>query len=219
MSKLRWAQFFWADWRGDSALNLCSLPARGLWMELLCLAAQGEPYGTVTVKGRAPSDDELFTLTAPRGTRRRQWDRWLAELEGSGVAERDHNRAIRSPRMSHDGALSLVRMDAAKTRWGGRHDTTDAHANGEGLHMQTDSFASIEVQAKRKENPPKPPQGGARGRARMNGGGKESRNAACDIGAEIVRDKENAEPTNAPSDGSRVAYLASHPRRRQHVAE
>ena len=52
MSKLRWAKWFSADWADDSALNLCSIPARGLWMALLCLAAQGEPFGTVTIKER-----------------------------------------------------------------------------------------------------------------------------------------------------------------------
>ena len=61
------AQFFWATGVSNSALNLYSLPARGLWMELLCLAAQGEPYGTITIKGRVPSNDELPELTAPEG--------------------------------------------------------------------------------------------------------------------------------------------------------
>ena len=29
MSKVRWAKWFWADWSNDTALNLCSIPARG----------------------------------------------------------------------------------------------------------------------------------------------------------------------------------------------
>ena len=100
MSKLRWAKWFWADWSNDTALNLCSIPARGLWMSLLCIAAQGEPYGTVTIKGRVPTTAELFSLIAPRGTRRRDFNLWLAELEARGVAQRDHRSAIWSPRMS-----------------------------------------------------------------------------------------------------------------------
>lgn len=117
MNKLHWAKFFWADWSNDSALNLCSLPARGLWMALLCLAAQGEPYGHVNIKGRTPTADELFDLTAPRGTRRRDWNLWMAELERHGVAQRDHSLAIVSPRMSQDGVTSLARTEAAHASW------------------------------------------------------------------------------------------------------
>lgn len=138
MSKIRWAQFFWADWSNDTALNLCSIPARGLWMALLCLMAQGKPYGTLNIKGRVPSDDELFTLTCPRGTRRRDFNRWLAELETHGVAERDHTATLRSPRMNHDGAISLSRIDAAKASW----KTAEGRQNPRDLHVQPDSAAA-----------------------------------------------------------------------------
>jgi hypothetical protein len=117
MNKLHWAKFFWADWSNDSALNLCSLPARGLWMALLCLAAQGEPYGHVTIKGRVPTDDELFDLICPRRTRRREFNLWMAELETHGVLQRDHKGAIVSPRMSQDGVTSLARTEAAHASW------------------------------------------------------------------------------------------------------
>jgi hypothetical protein len=157
MSKIRWAKWFWADWSNDSALNLCSIPARGLWMSLLCLAAQGDPYGTVTIKGRVPTDDELFDLTCPRATRRRDFNRWLAELEANGVAQRDHRSAIWSPRMSHFGAISLARMHSANDRWKTaepRDRSADLHmqkrANGKDLHMQNTHFASHRIQ---KQNP------------------------------------------------------------------
>lgn len=132
MSKVRWAQWFWADWSNDSALNLCSIPAQGLWMRLLCLMAQGEPYGSLTVKGRIPTDDEVFQLTCPRGTRRRDFDRWLAELKHHGVAHVDHSGTTVSPRMNHDGAISLARIDAAHASW----QTKANSRNPRNLHEQ-----------------------------------------------------------------------------------
>lgn len=165
MSKLRWAKWFWADWSNDTALNLCSIPARGLWMSLLCIAAQGEPYGTVTIKGRVPTTAELFSLIAPRGTRRRDFDHWLAELEDRGVAQRDHRRALWSPRMSHSGTVSLVRNKAATSRWKSkenRQQATDLHmqsrGNGAGLHKQKEILHGVEAEAESEAEPPMPPK-------------------------------------------------------------
>jgi hypothetical protein len=112
MSKLRWAKWFWADWSNDTALNLCSLPAQGLWMRLLCLAAQGEPYGCVTIKGRAPSLAELCKLCGgqpspeedPHRHYLRTFKRWLAELERRGVFEWVEIEPVGEPLLSHSRA-------------------------------------------------------------------------------------------------------------------
>jgi hypothetical protein len=164
VSKLRWAKWFWSDWSNDTALNLCSIPAQGLWMRLLCIAAQGEPYGHVTIKGRVPTNDELFTLTCPmRRTRRRDFNLWLAELESHGVAQRDHQSAIWSPRMSHSGAVSLVRNKAAKKRWKAADDSQSQPAlhkqkppNGACLHQQKTILHTTEAEAE-AESPLSPP--------------------------------------------------------------
>lgn len=162
MSKLRWAKWFWADWSNDTALNLCSIPARGLWMALLCLAAQGDPYGTVTIKGHVPSDDELFGLICPRRTRRRDFNHWLAELEAHGVLQRDQRLAIWSPRMSHEGVTSMARIDAAGKSWKGKgkgRNPRNLHeqntVNGAGLHEQTEILH--EVESAHCTEPPLPP--------------------------------------------------------------
>src|SRR4051812_17570406 len=130
MSRLRWAKWFWADWSNDTALNLCSIPARGLWMALLCIAAQGDPYGAINVKGRPPSEAELIDLCrmkkGPHAAR--DFRRWLAELERNGVcawadvvpvsAPYAHPiRTLTSPRMHHDGTLAMVRSNASRQRW------------------------------------------------------------------------------------------------------
>ncbi len=46
-------QFYPADWRKDMALQSCSVAARGLWIDCMCIAHECEPYGHLTVNGRA----------------------------------------------------------------------------------------------------------------------------------------------------------------------
>ena len=44
-----------ADHRSDTALRLCSAEARGVWIDMLCLMAEGEPYGHLS----RPDDKKL----------------------------------------------------------------------------------------------------------------------------------------------------------------
>lgn len=208
MNKLRWGKFYWSDWADDPALALCSLAAQGLWMRLLCLAAQGTPYGHVTVNGKPPSMVDLAKLIRPR-PRIAFVERMVAELIRNGVVERDVCGCLVSRRMEHDGKLAKVRSEAARRMHAGRsrdscetptgsHSEGDSYHleaaekadNGSGLHMQNVSeagdFASTESHTKesQKDSPRSPPRG-ARARDRMNGGGrKESRNANNDMLAE-----------------------------------
>lgn len=38
-------QFYPSDWRNDAGLKLCSMGARGLWIEMICIMHASEPYG------------------------------------------------------------------------------------------------------------------------------------------------------------------------------
>lgn len=58
----RWSKFFWNDWRGDPALRMCSLAAQGLWMQMLCVAAESDPVGYVTIAGHAVDEAGLARL-------------------------------------------------------------------------------------------------------------------------------------------------------------
>jgi hypothetical protein len=164
VSKLRWAQWFWADWSNDTALRLCSMPARGLWMELLCIAAQGDPYGTVTIKGRPPSERELRALckmdAGPHAAR--DFRRWLHELERHGVfvwaeivpvdsPDSHPIRTILSPRLHHDGTIAMVRARASRQRWKlaeSRQSSLDLHmqkrGNGADFAYAKSNFASTD---------------------------------------------------------------------------
>ena len=119
MSRLRWAKFFWADWAGDNALSLCSLAAQGLWMRLLCIAAQNEPYGTILISGRQPTEVELAKLIQPP-IRVRDFRRLLRELEYRHVIKRDADGNLYSARLRADltesQANSIAGTISAKKR-------------------------------------------------------------------------------------------------------
>jgi hypothetical protein len=221
VNKLRWGKFFWSDWADDPALALCSLAAQGLWMRLLCIAAQGTPYGHVNINGKPPSMDDLAKLIRPK-PRPTYVERLVAELERYGVVERDETGCLVSRRMEADGRVAMVRREAARQRWQG---TRKMHAgvsqdssrtlasmsqqsskpaekagNGSDLHMQNSNFASVESEAEAESRVPPvaPPRGGAR-RGYENGGGRRSsRNAAVDMLAEeLDAEADDARPGRA----------------------
>lgn len=105
MSKYRWSKFWWQDWQRDPALRMCSLAARGLWMELLCVAHEGDPYGHVTVNGRPLMNRQIATIA---GVTEKEATKLLAELELGGVFSRTDDGVIFSRRMVRDREASEV---------------------------------------------------------------------------------------------------------------
>ena len=98
-SKRPWFKFFPTDWQADSSLRICSLTARGLWIELLALMHQSDPYGHLLIRGKPPTDEQLALLTA---TRQESIRTCLSELEQAGVFSRNDDGVIYSRRMVRD---------------------------------------------------------------------------------------------------------------------
>ncbi|HDA7904193.1 TPA: hypothetical protein O5V80_002738, partial [Staphylococcus aureus] len=57
-----WMKFYPSDWRADPMLRLCSMAARGLWVEMLCIMHEATPYGTLLVNGRRLDKKQLAAL-------------------------------------------------------------------------------------------------------------------------------------------------------------
>jgi hypothetical protein len=108
-------------------------------MRLLCIAAQGKPYGHVTINGKPPSMLNLSKLIRPK-PKLETMIRLIDELERNGVVERDAGGCLVSRRMESDGKLAGVRSAAANKRW----NPAGKAGNGSGLHMQNDDSASHE---------------------------------------------------------------------------
>lgn len=104
-------QFYPADWRKDPALSACSLAARGLWIELMCIAHEAEEYGFLTINGNQMTDSQLSRMV---GEAPKVVVKLLAELEQAAVFSRDDRGAIFSRRMVKDERLRMVRSEAGK---------------------------------------------------------------------------------------------------------
>jgi len=106
-----WFKFYPSDWRNDPALKMCSMAARGLWIELICLMHQATPYGHLLVNGQAPTDAQIAVLV---GAPSDQIAALLGELESAGIFSRTRNGIIYSRK------LTRMSKKAATARNNGR---------------------------------------------------------------------------------------------------
>lgn len=103
MSEQPWIKFYPRDWRGDQALRLVSLSARGLWIEMMCLMHEAAPYGHLLVGNRPVSDEVLARVV---GSSVQEVQASLDELQSAGVFRRARNGVITSKRMIADDKRS-----------------------------------------------------------------------------------------------------------------
>lgn len=105
-----WMQFYPGDWQRDAALRSCSVGARGLWIEMICLMHQAEPYGHLVINGKPIAVEALARMV---GCTPAECRKWLAELTDSGVLSREGD-VIFSRRMVKDARNRKVRADGGK---------------------------------------------------------------------------------------------------------
>ena len=101
-------QFYPGDWLRDTALRSCSLPARGAWMDMLCLMHEGYPYGFLKVGTKVILPDNLARMI---GATLPETEGYLRELEDAGVFSRDGSGCIYSRRMVKDEELRCKRAN------------------------------------------------------------------------------------------------------------
>lgn len=94
-----WMKFYPRDWRGDQALRLVSLPARGLWIEMMCLMHEATPYGHLLVAGQPLSDAALARVV---GSSAEEVQALLVELRAAGVCRHTRAGVVYSKRMTDD---------------------------------------------------------------------------------------------------------------------
>lgn len=94
-----WMKFYPTDWRADPRLRMCSLSARGLWIDLISYMHEGEPYGHLTIDGAAPDLDGIAALV---GRPRLEVRKALEELDGKQVCGRTEAGVVFSRRMVRD---------------------------------------------------------------------------------------------------------------------
>jgi len=115
-------------------------------MQLLCIAAEGEPYGYVKFGSQIPSIKELCKLINPH-PRPADLARWIAELERHEVLKRAPDGSMSSPRQVRVISESRTKTSAANARW--IKQTTSP------VHMQKHGSASIESDTESEHTPPR----------------------------------------------------------------
>lgn len=107
-------QFYPGDWLRDAALRSCSVEARGLWIDMICLMHEGTPYGYLKVNHKVILTSNLARMV---GGCAKDVEEWIDELEQAGVFSRDADGSIYSRRMIRDEEIRVKR--AAGGRLGG----------------------------------------------------------------------------------------------------
>lgn len=153
-------QFYPADWRKDAALQSCSLQARGLWHEMLCIMHECSPYGHLYA---GPVPMSLAQLGRLVGESEKTIRALVDELELSGVFSRSDQGAIYSRRMVKDERIRNIRAQAGKL--GGNPDLlgkkvnqTDNHVPKQSSNQEpTPSSSSSSSSSKQQQREPATP--------------------------------------------------------------
>ncbi|WP_454760599.1 hypothetical protein [Caulobacter segnis] len=111
MTAQPWMKFYPRDWRGDQALRVVSLSARGLWIEMICIMHEATPYGHLMV-GDQPLAE--FALARVVGASVEEIQAMLVELSAAGVLRRTRAGVIFSKRMTDDHKRS---KEGERRRW------------------------------------------------------------------------------------------------------
>lgn len=99
-TKLPSFQFYVGDWRKDTDLQGCSIGARGLWFEMLCMMHEASKRGYLQHENGKPVAVKKIARIA--GCTVCETTRFINELEESGVFSRTSDDVIYSRRMVRD---------------------------------------------------------------------------------------------------------------------
>lgn len=112
MSAHQSSQFFWSDWLGDQAVRRLTPAERGLWIDLIALAAVGSPTGYVCDdRGDPISNEEIARLTNATPT---DVVELINGILAKGAASRDRTGRLFNRRMVRQAELSAKRKRAGR---------------------------------------------------------------------------------------------------------
>lgn len=127
MAKAPGFWFFTGDWMKDPELRFCSLFARGLLVDLLCILFEANEQGFASNPDGTPRPDWQIVDAVAGGSREEKLAA-LAELERSGVLSRDSRGVLYSRRLSRLADLSKQRSKSGAKR---KQNASKPEAKGE----------------------------------------------------------------------------------------
>lgn len=104
-------QFYPNDWMSHAALRMCSIQARGLWMDMMCIMHGCDPYGHLMVFGKQMNADMLAKRV---GESPAVVAELMMELEQLGMFAFTEDGTVYSPRMVRDEATRNSRAEGGK---------------------------------------------------------------------------------------------------------
>lgn len=112
MSAHQSTQWFWSDWAGDQEVRRLTPAERGVWIDLLCLAAVGKPIGYVCdQRGNPLSYEEIARFTNATPT---EVESLIAGILEKGAASRDRSGRLFNRRMTRQAEKSAKKRMAGK---------------------------------------------------------------------------------------------------------
>lgn len=117
-------QFYPADWLTDPELRSCSICARGMWIDMLCIAAKASPYGHLVINGKGMTDGQILNAIGGASAK------LLRELSNAGVFSRTADGTIYSRRMVRDETTRNARADGGEL--GAEHGSKGAEHGAKG---------------------------------------------------------------------------------------
>lgn len=145
-------QFYPKDWRDEQSLRLCSMAARGLWIDLMCLMHSADRYGHLELAGKPMAVEQIARLV---GESAKDVKRWMAELVTNGVCSVTEEGVIFSRRMVRDEAIREKR--AAGGEAGSTHGHKGAEHGGKGGRPRSEEGGKKPPFREPEEPPNKPP--------------------------------------------------------------
>ena len=120
--KLPYIHFYPNDWMSDENVRCCSIAARGLWIDLLCLMHKNEHRGYLSRPNGTPYSTEQIANMA--GICQDFAIDLLSELVDNGAASKTDDGIIYNRRMVRETNLSRVRSQSGRlgglTKWQNR---------------------------------------------------------------------------------------------------
>jgi len=112
VAKLHYLKFYPESWIAEIGLRMCSLAARGLWIDLICHMAKSPEHGVLlTMAGKPITDGQVAAFV---GIEPNTVLDALKELEENKVLSRRPDGAIFSRRMVKDHAEYLTQSESGK---------------------------------------------------------------------------------------------------------
>lgn len=150
-------QFYVGDWMKDPALRACSLAARGLWIDMLCLMFEAPRRGYLQqANGQPTTQPQIARMT---GCGSEEAAHLLQELEDSGVLSRTEHGTYFSRRMVRDESRREKCAEAGRRGGGNPAFTQTFKGVSKGVYKGRDKGEPppSSSSSSSNTNPPDPP--------------------------------------------------------------